>query len=252
MGRATTAAPTFFKPMRIGNDLFSDGGIGYNNPAEEGYDEVLHKEGFYNNHDDRKVPICLFLSIGTGGDDMNIPPRDPSANPPQRQKEKKPWLFGHLSNLGETMSKDATKTKEVDRRMRAQSVKEGWRYVRWTGGKSLEKLEMDKWKPKTDKHISTKEEIEGWIKTYMTDAVRVGEITQVAEILVDVRRRRTRYEHGDRWQRYTYCSKLSCPTCGAKIGTWNGIARHMAQEHQIGAVPSTFSRFAPKVTGGPF
>ena len=67
VARATSAATTFFKPIRIGRDgiEFIDAGFGYNNPCE-----VLIEEG------QRLFPSCdrmCILSIGTGlGDVVTI------------------------------------------------------------------------------------------------------------------------------------------------------------------------------------
>ena len=38
--RATTAAPTFFKPVTIGNQTFIDGGMAHNNPTSLALREV--------------------------------------------------------------------------------------------------------------------------------------------------------------------------------------------------------------------
>src|SRR5579859_4272797 len=56
--RATSAAPTYFPEMEIDGDLYVDGGIGYNNPADEAIREARRLWG------DREIG-CL-LSIGTG------------------------------------------------------------------------------------------------------------------------------------------------------------------------------------------
>ena len=42
VARATTAAPTYFEPIKISNRKFGDGGFGTNNPAEEMFWEVVH------------------------------------------------------------------------------------------------------------------------------------------------------------------------------------------------------------------
>jgi predicted acylesterase/phospholipase RssA len=57
-GRATSAAPTFFKRMRIGLVDFIDGGIGFNNPAQTLLDEM------YELYGDR--PIACIISVGAG------------------------------------------------------------------------------------------------------------------------------------------------------------------------------------------
>ncbi|KAJ9629468.1 hypothetical protein H2203_001842 [Taxawa tesnikishii (nom. ined.)] len=61
VARATSAAPTYFKPVKIQDRIFGDGGFGANNPTEELICEVSQMHG-----NDRKV-IPLVVSIGTGG-----------------------------------------------------------------------------------------------------------------------------------------------------------------------------------------
>ncbi len=60
VARATSAAPTYFKAMKIDGIEYVDGGLGSNNPCEEIYDEVRKM----NNNSDKCVSIML--SIGTG------------------------------------------------------------------------------------------------------------------------------------------------------------------------------------------
>lgn len=60
VARATSAAPTYFKPMKIDNDKHLDGGFGRNNPCTEIYDEVRRM----NNSAERCVG--LIVSVGTG------------------------------------------------------------------------------------------------------------------------------------------------------------------------------------------
>ncbi|KAF3316009.1 hypothetical protein TWF173_002789 [Orbilia oligospora] len=66
--RATSAAPTFFKPMNINGVEYSDGGLGYNNPAMLTYLEVVQTYG-------KGFPIKCFISVGTGAS-ANIKIRD--------------------------------------------------------------------------------------------------------------------------------------------------------------------------------
>jgi hypothetical protein len=61
VARATTAAPLYFSPVKIGNRRFGDGAFGTNNPAIETYWEVRKMHGGSKN------TIKLLLSIGTGG-----------------------------------------------------------------------------------------------------------------------------------------------------------------------------------------
>ena len=60
VARATSAAPTYFKPVVIDGLEYIDGGFGANNPCAEIYDEVKRM----NNHYEKCVHFIL--SIGTG------------------------------------------------------------------------------------------------------------------------------------------------------------------------------------------
>lgn len=60
VARATSAAPTYFKPMKIDDDEYLDGGFGANNPCAEIYDEVRRM----NNSAEHCVG--LVVSVGTG------------------------------------------------------------------------------------------------------------------------------------------------------------------------------------------
>ena len=60
--RATTAAPTFFTPAPIGLNMYIDGGIGYNNPAEQA---ILEARRIWPSR-----PIGCLVSLGTG---KNVP-----------------------------------------------------------------------------------------------------------------------------------------------------------------------------------
>jgi predicted acylesterase/phospholipase RssA len=85
--RATSAAPTFFKSMTIGEEEFFDGGLRANNPVELVNDEA---EGLFPGEPK------IIVSIGTG-----IPP-DPS-------------LSGNLKRVAEGLASMATQTEDTDR-----------------------------------------------------------------------------------------------------------------------------------------
>ncbi|KAI1387387.1 uncharacterized protein F4822DRAFT_406280 [Hypoxylon trugodes] len=89
--RATSAASSFFKPIVIDGQTFTDGATGYNNPVEEVFDEVNQIWPGGNR------PIGLFLSIGTG-------------TPALRSFGK------NLKSLIETLAKIATETEDTAKR----------------------------------------------------------------------------------------------------------------------------------------
>lgn len=157
IGRATAAAPTFFKPVQIEGDYYSDGGMGYNNPVEEGHQEVLFGEYYYRKlRISPRFPIpiliSLFLSSGTGGDDENQQPDgsntvapEPLKKDTQLGKRTKSNLLKHFRNFVERLRKQAKEAKRVDRSMRLSSLRENWRYLRWAGGKIIAEHKMNKW-----------------------------------------------------------------------------------------------------------
>jgi hypothetical protein len=268
IGRATSAAPTYFKPIQIGEDFFSDGGILYNNPTELAYDEVLYKEKKIRvgTSETLREPIYLVLSIGTGGYDnarvrQNNGARadtggsERSQQAPHRRRKK---MMEYYKHLGEKITGAATDTTLVDKSMRKKSKAGGWRYVRWHGGEQLRKLKLDEWTTKRRSRLgtrgpktSTQEAIEEWVQAYMEDDARKEELDQVAELLVRVRRRRTAFEGGDLWKRWTYCSKFTCQTCGEtdyrKTGT-----RALLDEHLRSCGTEAIEPEPPAVRGGPF
>jgi patatin-like phospholipase/acyl hydrolase len=48
IARATSAAPTYFKPVNISTKEYSDGGMGNNNPAQLMLDDVIAMTGTAN------------------------------------------------------------------------------------------------------------------------------------------------------------------------------------------------------------
>jgi len=56
--RATSAAPTFFSPIKIDDTFYGDGGTGYNNPTNEA---IAEAHSIWPNR-----PIGCVVSIGTG------------------------------------------------------------------------------------------------------------------------------------------------------------------------------------------
>lgn len=256
--------------MQIGEDFFSDGGISYNNPTELAYYEVLSKEGYYFKKkpmEPLREPICLVLSIGAGGTDPVHPRQNNGVrentgisekDAARKARRRRYNPISHFKRLAKRLSGAATDTGRVDRDMRNKSQNGDWEYVRWHGGEHLAKLKLDEWKCKRrsrlgtrEPKISTQEAIEEWVRTYMNDTARRDEIEKVAEILVDVRRRRTEYEAGDLWKRWTYCSKFICQSCGdddyTKTGTMARLEKH---QETCGTIPRT--AFGPDIAGGPY
>ena len=70
IARATTAAPTYFSPITIGEFIYQDAGIGRNNPSLQALFEVIEKDkkskGLPESQSDPNHLVALLISIGTG------------------------------------------------------------------------------------------------------------------------------------------------------------------------------------------
>lgn len=67
--RATSAAPTYFKPFRKDNNSYTDGGVGFNSPVELLYDKtfaLLSANSKKNSVAINECPIAYIVRIGTG------------------------------------------------------------------------------------------------------------------------------------------------------------------------------------------
>lgn len=120
MARATSAATTFFKPIRVGRDgiEFVDAGFGYNNPSEVLIEEAGRR---FPGRDRMQV-----TSIGTG--------------------------LGNVVSIGDTrisiinaLKKMATTSRAVAARLDDRFGDDG-RYVRFNVEKGLEDTTLSDWK----------------------------------------------------------------------------------------------------------
>lgn len=120
MARATSAATTFFKPIRVGRDgiEFVDAGFGYNNPSEVLIEEAGRR---FPGRDRMQV-----ISIGTG--------------------------LGNVVSIGDTrisiinaLKKMATTSRAVAARLDDRFGDDG-RYVRFNVKKGLEDTTLSDWK----------------------------------------------------------------------------------------------------------
>jgi hypothetical protein len=257
IGRATSAAHTYFEPIMIGSDYFSDGGVGYNNPSEEVYYEVLYKE------EERRSsnPIDLFLSIGTGADDEEE--EDDKQNNTRKHRVSRS-IFKHLSGLSKLLTGHATDVETVNERMQRfqfQGDRKMFDYYRWSGGKKLSNLKMDEWKLKTDSKKSTQEMIEEWVQEYMANPQRQIEVQDVAKALVQ--RRRRRCADLDKWPRFSHCTRVRCTWCSnndtAMRNTRAELVDHCREAHahqyphdDLERHIATHPLRRPRIDGGPF
>ncbi|KAK9384173.1 hypothetical protein V1515DRAFT_624563 [Lipomyces mesembrius] len=125
---ATSAATTFFEPVRIGNRTFADGGLGANNPVDEVEGEAA--DIWCPQSAELKPLVKCFLSIGTG-------------NPGIKAFEDSIFKF-----LGKTVVDIATETEETEKRFIAKWRKhyDENRYFRFNVDQGLQDIGLDEYK----------------------------------------------------------------------------------------------------------
>lgn len=126
VARATSAATTFFDPIKTGRDqiAFIDAGFGYNNPCE-----VLIAEA------DKAIPnrdTSCIVSIGTG-------------------LGKAVGVSGNLSTLLRAMVKMATTSHKVHSRLQEKfGAEQPQKYWRFDEDVAISEIKMDNWKKLQD------------------------------------------------------------------------------------------------------
>jgi predicted acylesterase/phospholipase RssA len=123
--RATSAAPTFFPPLILGDQKFIDGGLKNNNPI---YNIVREARDIWPN----LVDQAILVSLGTG-------------NAPSTA------FVGNVKNLAEQLSKIATETEDTARQFLndgvGSSMAQKGRYFRFNVP-NLAQVGLEEWKEK--------------------------------------------------------------------------------------------------------
>lgn len=250
VARATSAAPTYFDTIKIGEDEYGDAGFGENNPSKRLFWEVSHM----NNNDNSANELSV--SIGTGITRFS-----------RFQKGSLKRLIGWIN----AAKKVSTDCEQAHVEMQAITVsgqkykyfrfnvpekatdpdaeeESKWQHVKkrsrkWFGhggeplDRGLGKIKLDEWKSKGWwRKESTQEEIERITKEYLKDPMVVTQLTEIAEKMVSHRRARAKT---DRWESYALGIRYACPTYEpCPDDTWttkSDLRRHLIEYHQLEA-----------------
>lgn len=156
-GRATSAAPVFFEPLKMGDmdSTFADGGLRNNNPIEE-----LKKEARRIWPNASQFPFGVLLSIGTG-----------------RQIPKD--LGSGIHPLIDALSKIATDSEGIARRFQDNNYEELVKrklYFRFNAV-GLENVSMEEWEKRSTIEAATERYLsdERPVREALNDCVRAIE-----------------------------------------------------------------------------
>lgn len=118
--RATSVAPTFFDPIKIGLQEYVDGATGYNNPVNAVLSEA---KAIWKDAPSR---IQCLLSIGTGTPSLK-------------------WFGDNMKEVAETLTAIATETEATEQQFFRNSASFGvdGRYFRFNVNKGLEDGSLD-------------------------------------------------------------------------------------------------------------
>lgn len=199
VARATSAAPTYFKPVKIQDRIFGDGGFGANNPTEELICEVSQMHG-----NDRKV-IPLVVSIGTGG--------KPN---PGRYEGDGIWKYINLIKAAKAIPTDSDDTGAARLCEVAKIPYFRFNVLRTQG---LGEVKLDEWKTKggihrRKEHETTLGRIRDMTEAYCEERGVVTKFKDVAKILVEQRRQRC--EIPRLWETYATGAQYRCTYDGCR------------------------------------
>ena len=220
--------------IRSGNGpeevTFKDGGFGSNNPSEEAYYDIANKHGGSQN-------MGPFISIGTGSIPLKMFPER------ERNFRNLRDTIANLKTVIKLPSMTA-KTHEKLKRICNDDGKQRFPYYRFDGGERLGKVDLGEWKSHRYTFITGRDntpgcktlaEIEAATAIYLRRPDVQRELKEVATILVERRRLRTRNESDwDRYASFSYyeCDFKGCSGEGKRINTAQNFKEHIRKIHR--------------------
>lgn len=221
VGRATSAAPSYFRPMKIGDEYFFDGIIaGFRNPTRLAYDEVVRMHP--------NCQPCMIISIGTGARAPDALKVDPARDMTKTVREL-------LLAAGDPQNTHASLKKHIEKINAGRTGSDRVEYYRFDipGDSSdpnapLIPLELGEWLGRDGSATRAK----------MRDAVNANAhrhdalLEDCARKLVDLRRQRQRTV---RWEAFALDFKYCCPDfhkCAGRVFESRvHLRRHLHEEH---------------------
>ena len=213
--RATTAAPTYFAPMRLREGLESasylDGALININPSVEGSSHVREVSG---------EKLGLVISIGSGAS------REVSQSRSGVQKYRglpfsQDWALNAETAHQEMKMMQSVKDQEISY------------YDRFNVEENLGGMALDEWKGKHGR--DTLRLIHKRTKRYLDSESVKSSITKAAQKLVEIRRARASTDH---WESFCHGVEYACPVIRCKDGgkthrKRKDLRHHLEDAHRI-------------------
>lgn len=207
VARATSAAPSYLKSVRLFQARYYDAAVNLNNPSWEVLNEVNLLA------DKSQDPIDLLLSIGGGNAKANNP------------KVK----FGN-----DTLLQDLTDISDVvHKKVEYERERQLFDYYRFDVKEGLQEVHMNEWKPKPSGSITLKRIQEATSK-YLEHKKVSYRIQECAKRLVEKRAQRAQTM---RWERFATGTRYKCPLdyCPMskthRFNTRNDLMDHLRMQH---------------------
>ncbi|KAF7924653.1 uncharacterized protein EAE97_010604 [Botrytis byssoidea] len=189
VARATTAAPTYFKPFQLLNERFVDGGYGHNNPTSRTFAEVEQVHG--------KGTVAITLSIGTG--------RPTKVQPIARQNSGLISHYRQMIKYTATTTTDSEHTHEYVKALTADRCT----YERFNVDGGLGDIDLGEWRVHGNENMTLKR-IREQTHVYLNQSEVRRRMEQVAKMLVRNRQERSRTE---KWDVVATGHRFHCPRC---------------------------------------
>ena len=256
VARATSAAPTYFDTIKIGENEYGDAGFGENNPSTRLFWEVcqMNNENVSANE--------LSISIGTGISRFTRFQTGLLTRPigwiNAAKKVSTDCEKAHMEM--ERFSKSLANHRYVRFNVPEKATEDvepsKWQHLKkrarkWFGhggeplDRGLGKIKLDEWKPRGWwRKESTQEEIERVTKEYLKGPEVVKQLEEVAGMMVSHRRARART---DRWETYALGIRYECPVTFERCpdDTWTdegGLRRHLEEDHEYRELENTLGK----------
>lgn len=207
VARATSAAPSYFKSIRLFQARYYDAAVNINNPSWEVLNEVNLLA------DKSQDAIDLLLSIGGGNAKANNP---------------------KVSFGNDTLLQDLTDISDVvHSKVQHESEELVFKYFRFDVKEGLQEVRMNEWKPKPSGSITLKR-IQEATRSYLEHKKVSIQIRECARLLVKKRAQRAQTM---RWERFATGTRYKCPLDDCPISkshrfnTRNDLMDHLRMQH---------------------